>query len=963
MNFFKRIGVVAATFALLAIQAVEARQMMTYQLENGLTVILNVDPGENTVFGAVVCKTGAKNDPTDATGMSHYLEHMMFKGTQEMGSTDWEKEKPHYEAAIDLFEQLRATSDPVAKKSIIEKINEEAKASGQYAIPNEFSNLVQAIGGVNLNASTGYDLTQYYCMFPAYELSRWADLYASLFRNPVFRGFHTEVETVFEEKNMYADNPMSSLSETFLQTIFDGHPYGVPIIGTTEHLKNPSLKKMIEYYQTWYVPSNMAVVLSGNIQPDVVRPILEQTFGTWKEGTVTSAALPELSPIKGKKEVVVKKLPYKLGYWAFNSVPATHPDALAYEVLAQVLTNNNGTGMLDRLYLDGDVISVDASVFNLMEGGRFIIQAIPAFDRNQYRQLSVGETEKMIVDLLGEVKAGAFDEALVTNIKNGLYQTLELNVESASNMALMAIQRFVFGQSVEHAYDDLRAQIARVDKAKLVELANAIFTDDCIVLQNLEGHQSGEKVQKPEFAQIDLPENAISPYRKRFAQLPTVQPEEIFLDFSAEMTTKPFSDGVKLFYKQNTQNKVFSMIIRYGAGSATYPTLPQAVSLMNRAGIMGQYDAQEFKEAIADLSCNLSIHNDRDYTYVQLMGKEESLAEACLLMSRLALLPKLDKKQLDGMVGNELMSREVEKENNNALSSALREYMAYGEESAFIKRLKADELEALTVKSLTGTFIRATQHEAVIHYYGSQPIDQVFQVLKQNLAFADGLMPSTSPTQKKAVAYEENTIFLVNQPKTKQSQLYFFMDGQPYQRSQQVSLDAFNQYFGGGFNGLVLQEIREYRAMAYTAGANWSTPKKENMHVRFGGMIGTQADKALDALKVYMDLMNNMPEKPERMEDIRSFLIQTALTLKPSPRDMTWALEQYMLLGYTEDPAKMLLPEYRALTFDDVRTFYQKHVKNKPIAIGILGDKKQIDAKELKNVGKVVNLSPSRLFN
>jgi predicted Zn-dependent peptidase len=128
-------------------------------------------------------------------------------------------------------------------------------------------------------------------------------------------------------------------------------------------------------------------------------------------------------------------------------------------------------------------------------------------------------------------------------------------------------------------------------------------------------------------------------------------------------------------------------------------------------------------------------------------------------------------------------------------------------------------------------------------------------------------------------------------------------------------------------------------------------------------MIGTQADKALDALKVYMDLMNNMPEKPERMEDIRSFLIQTALTLKPSPRDMTWALEQYMLLGYTEDPAKMLLPEYRALTFDDVRTFYQKYVKNKPIAIGILGDKKQIDAKELKNVGKVVNLSPSRLFN
>jgi zinc protease len=938
-----------------------AGNITSYQLANGLTVILNEDHTQPSVFGAVLIKTGSKNDPSDVSGVSHYLEHMMFKGTQDMGTIDWNAEKPHYDAIIDLFEQLRATTDEVAKKDIYAKINQEAKAAGQFAIPNEFSNLVQGIGGTNLNAETGYDETQYFCLFPAFELRRWADLYSHLFQQPVFRGFQTEVETVFEEKNMYADDPFRSMIEEVNKTLFGNHPYSRPIIGTTENLKNPSLKQMIEYYQKWYVPSNMAVVLSGDFNPAEAKTILDENFGKWKTGTQPEVPARKIEPIKGKQEFKLKITPYKIGIWAFNGVEKGNENERALEIVASILSNSNQTGMLDKLQIDGDVASITASSEVMVEGGRFLIEAVPMFDKNQYRQLSVAETESIIFDEIDKLKKGQFDEWLLESVKQQLLQQYDLAFESPYFTASYLMDLFVQNKPVDEIYK-IKESILKVDKAKVVALANQILNENHYTYQCLEGVPTSERVKKPNFDVVDLPKNAISEYKKHFAEIPSAKVEEKFIDFSKDITQTAFAPNVKLYYKNNSLNDIFTLTIRYGTGELEIPTLKYAVPLMNRAGVLVQYEPQQFKKELARMGCTLQFYSDNSYTYADLTGNEKNLAEACKMLSKVVLLPKLDQKQMDAILGGELMNRSFEKTDNDQLSAALQQFLVFGDNSEYLKRLPETELNALTIKGLTGDFLRATQYQTDIHYCGKMPVDQLIQTLKGNLAFAEGLKQTKSPVQRPLANYSNNTVYFLNNSSSKQSNIYFFINEGAYSTENDSKLKAFNQYFDGGFNGLVLQEIREYRAMAYTATGHLTTPAKPGLMQFFNGSIGTQADKTCNAVQTYVSLLKAMPSKPERMGDIKTWLVNSSLSAKPSPRSATQVIEYWETLGYTEDPAKVLIPKYRELTFDDVQQFYKNNIEGKPYAIAIVGDKKEIDLKKLEEFGKVVNLSTSKIF-
>lgn len=171
-----------------------------YKLDNGLTVILNEDHTRTEVFGYVVCKAGSKDDPADATGMAHYMEHLLFKGTETMGTTDWEKEKPHIDSIFVLYDQLGMTEDEEARKAIQLLINEQSVFANEYAIPNELDNILKELGSTGMNANTTADRTVYFNTFPPNQIERWIEVYAHRFQNAVFRSFQAELEVVYEEK-------------------------------------------------------------------------------------------------------------------------------------------------------------------------------------------------------------------------------------------------------------------------------------------------------------------------------------------------------------------------------------------------------------------------------------------------------------------------------------------------------------------------------------------------------------------------------------------------------------------------------------------------------------------------------------------------------------------------------------------------------------------------------------------
>ncbi|MBN1767274.1 MAG: insulinase family protein [Prolixibacteraceae bacterium] len=954
-------SLIIVLFAFVQLNA-ENAQIHKYELKNGLTVYLNEDHSQPTVFGAVVVKAGAKDDPEDATGLAHYMEHVMFKGTQELGTCDWEAEKPHYERIVELYEELRNTTDEAKKAELNKEINKESLAAGKYAIPNEFSNMVQAMGGTRLNAGTGYDYTYYHNSFPSFQIQRWLDLYAHRFENPVYRGFQSELETVYEEKNMYSDNYMSNVNNDFRANIFgEGNPYGRLILGETEHLKNPSIKRIVEFYNQFYVPSNMALILSGDINIDEVKPMIEQTFGKWEatpqEGVNKE---PENVKISKSEKIKVKKTPFPLIQIGFPGAESGNKDEYVLEICNSILSNDSKTGLLDKLVLEGDLYVAVAGHSQHKFAGYSSIIAVPTFDMSQMKYVSLSVVEKMIDNEIEKLKNGTFDDWLINSIKDEMIREYKKLFESPENMGSVLVQLYSYETSLDEffKYEEL---IRSITKEQIIEVARKYFTDDRLTYLSDIGIPDKDKLEKPEYEIIDPEPGHQSEYAKHFERIPFAEVKEHFVDFENDIEETDIADKVHLYYTENPKNDVFSMTLKFGVGIGEIETLDLATQLMNTAGVMAQFTPQELKREYSKLGCAVDFSVSESYLYIELEGNEANLGKACNLLSRTFLLPQLDEKQLQSVIGGELGSRQSEKDNVNIQQAAMQYFTIYGDNSPYMKRINNSDLQALTISDLTGAFISATNYEASIHYVGKLPFEQLIETLKGNLALPANLKDSESPYVR-PLAKSEDIIYFLSNKDARQSAVFLYADGAAYNLAEEPVINAFNQYFGGGFNGLVLQELREKRSFAYNAGAYYNTPSKVGEKTFWDGSITTQSDKTIDALTEFMKLVNDMPDKPERMENIKNYLVQSAQSSRPGFRELSQTIEYWRLQGYKEDPNKQLISKYQSLEYDDIRKFYENSLSGKKITIGIVGNNKDVDQKLLKGISKVKRISSSGIF-
>ena len=474
--------------------------------------------------------------------------------------------------------------------------------------------------------------------------------------------------------------------------------------------------------------------------------------------------------------------------------------------------------------------------------------------------------------------------------------------------------------------------------------------------------KKGEKIQKPGYKPIEPPVGKQSLYAMQFKNMGIGQVEEKFIDFN-DVKVQALNDRSKLYYTPNTENNVFSLTLRYGAGEREFPKLGIAAELMNNAGVMGAYEPQQLKEELSKLNATCQVWASDDYLYIMMRGYEPTLAQACQLLSRQILMPQLDDKQLSRIKGSVLGSRQQRKDNVSTLADALSQYVRYGEKSAYIDELTDMEMLELQISELTGDINRAANYEAEIFYCGTLPFEQVTQVLSTNLPLVANERPSTSPQDKPLAPVTENTVYFLPNNDAEQAQIFFYMPMGAYDKKDDVLRDAFNQYFSGGFGGLVMNEIREKRSMAYYAGANVVTPAVPGNPTCLYGHLGTQNDKVNDAVDVFMGLVNDMPRNPGRIDNIKGYLRQEALSSHPDFRSKSQYLRSIQRMGYTGDPARENLPKIDALTFDDIVSFYTQHIQGKPYAIGIIGNPKMIDLERLEKYGKVVKLNDRKLFN
>jgi predicted Zn-dependent peptidase len=948
------------SMCLLTSQAQESPNFKKYKLDNGLTVILDRDNTQTMVYGVVAANAGSQDEKLEATGMAHYLEHMLFKGTTDLGTSDWEKEKPHIDRIYELYDKLQTVDSKEDIEQINKEINKESQEASKYEIPNEFSKLIQQMGGVGLNASTSFDVTQYHNIFPPNQLERWVDLYAHRFEHPVFRLFQTELEAVYEEKNRSEDNPNSAYQDKFLKAAFVNHPYGRPIIGFTEHLKKPWMSKMREFYETWYVPNNMVLILSGNFDMQQAEKLIEQKFGVWKSKEMPERNYPALKPFKGKEVVKVKLTPYLRGQLVYRIPAKSEKDELVMEVVSEILTNSSETGLLDKIAMDGNAMFIGAGTFNLKDGNIFSISFAPVFDINQMRQLSFKSVETLMNKELKKLKSGDYEDWLLSQVKSNMLKDYKLMLESPVQRASILLDLFIRGKEIK-SFFEFEKELALITKKEVSEMAKKYISKDYLAFYSYKGEADKEKIKKPKLDPIEPVKHEPSKYAVKFMNIPTTTAEHHFVDFDKDVQKVVFQDKVDLYYVPNKRNDVFSMDIVFHIGTQKLPKLEYSVQLMNNAGIMAQYKSVELHKEFGKIGVTYNFSVGENYTYITMKGNEDKLGEACQLLSRLMLLPKIEDKALDRIIGSEYQNRIIGATIPSIQFNALSEYIKYGDKSSYIDRISFEDLLEVSPTNLTGELNNALSYSADIHFYGKKTIQQVKEILKKNLAFGADRKAGILETRVEK-KYDKDLIYLVNNSKSKQSQIFIFVKGTPIPLEKIPYQSSFNQYFGGGFNGLMMKEIREYRSLAYSAGAYVTTPLIPSWNSNLVGVIGTQSDKTVEAVDVVEQLLKDMPEHPEWTNSVQDYLINSSYLIRPADRNLSYSVFRWRLKGYKEDPVKMHLPYYKKMKFDDITSFYENNISNKRIIIGIVGNVSKIDKKSLAKYGKVVKMNYQKLF-
>jgi len=933
----------------LVAQSASNLKVQEFTLDNGFKVYLNEDRTATTVFGAVAVNAGGKHDPADATGIAHYLEHLLFKGTTEMGTTDYAKEKPHLDSINILYDALAKATSESERNDLQLAINRHAVEAAKYGLPNEFDRLLKSIGSTGVNAWTNEEMTFYHNSFPPSQVIKWLDIFSHRFQKPVFRSFQSELEVVYEEKNRALDNMERRLGEDVERYTFKGHPYGTQdVLGTVEHLKNPSLTKMYEYFDTYYVANNMALILCGNFDSAEIIPMIKEKFGALRTGEVPEFPDYGRSTFEGKEVVKVRQTPVKVGFHAYKTVPKWHPDEAALEVADFLIFNQSETGFLNQLQLDNKLLFCGAAPLTYKDDGAEMLFFVP-----KILFQSMGGAEKLVVEQLEKLKTGAFDEAMLEAVKSEIYINFQRQLEDLEGRGAAIGWAFCYGKSWED-HLSYAEKIAAVTKADVMRVANTYFGEDHLAYFSRMGFPKKPKLEKPPYKPVVTDQKGESKYAKQFAKIEEADLQPKFLDFEKDVTRYEF-DGNQIFVTPNPTNDIFSLELKYWAGSHHIDKLDLAADVLNYAGTEN-YDLNALKQQFASLGVSYSINSSDNFFTINLSGIEANMKQAVQLVGKLLQNPRLTDQALKRVVNDMQTDRKLEENTPMQMGYAIRNYALFGDQSSFLQRPSVKEAKKQALADLQTAVQQALGYSASLHYTGKMDAGVVRNILSDALPLAK--------TEKRAEYFvrqpdkrQETTIYFLHDKKTVQSHVWFHVLGDEYEHEQLPLVNAFREYFGGGFSGIVTQEIREYRSLAYASAGFYITPTyPAGQKSALYAYLGCQGDKTNDAVQVMNDILTDLPAYPERMPSLRSNLENKTFSYYPDFREISTTIEDYELANLKADPDKMAYQEYQHLEFEDLQQFFAEKVQGRPVTITIYGDKKRIDLDKLRKIGKVIEV-------
>jgi zinc protease len=942
-------------FSLLAL-ALFAQQnnplkVETYKLKNGLSVYLNADHTMPMVHGMIMVKGGAKRDPKDATGIAHYFEHIMFKGTDEIGTINYAKEKSYLDSISVLYDVLAKTKEEKQRLEIQKEINRISVKAADYAIPNEFDKILGEMGGKGINASTGYETINYYNSFPSNQIEKWLEVYSHRFINPVFRLFQSELETVYEEKNMYADDAIGTMFEKFMQEFYKNSPYGQQtILGSTEHLKNPSLSKMAEYFNTYYVAKNMALILSGDFDPEKVKPIIEEKFGIWRSGEIPKKLVLSEPPFQGREVYKKRMTPIKVGLRGYRTIPKNHPDEIAFEVCANLLSNSSSTGLLDQLRIENKLLMAGTMNFNFEELGGTFVFFVPKIIGQ-----SLNKAEKQLAGQIDLLRTGKFDDELLQAVKTEMKKWYETQLEDMRGRTYAISNTFVYGDTWED-YLLIPAKIDKIEKSDIMRIANTYFGDNYLVFQSKMGFPKKDKLKKPPYKAVQpINSDKKSAYAQKIENMPIVEMEPKFIEFGSDVICTKITDQTEAYITPNPINKVFSIALIFGKGHYQDPLVKHAAAMFDNASPQGM-SFGDFKRKLQLLGCSFNAYSGNNTTVVNISGLDENLEASLKLLNGFFTNISLDEKHLKKLVQDNKMQVKLETKDVSTIGDAISQYALYAGNSPYLARMSEAELKKLSIGQVVSKMKEIIGYQFEVHYCGTHQANDFLEMFKKSFEIKDNLKPKSKVIELERKEYKQNTIYLIDDKKARQSHLYFMVKGGVNPEAGMVGLEAFNDYIGGNMASIIFQEIREFRSLAYGSSGRYNASYYRDKTGYFKGWLSTQSDKTVEAVEAFTGILSDMPQKPERIDAVRKSLALSINATQPGLRSKSTIVSRWKDQGYSNDPRKSRYQAYQTVEFDKILDFYHQNVKGRPWVIAIAGNLKQIDMEGLKKYGTIQEL-------
>lgn len=929
-----------------------------YTLENGLKVYMTVNKEAPRIQTYIAVRVGSKNDPAETTGLSHYLEHLMFKGTQQYGTVNYEAEKPLLDAIEAKFEEYRKTTDEEARKAIYHVIDSLSYEASAYFIPNEYDKLMGAIGANGTNAYTGNDVTCYVEDIPSNQIENWAKIQADRFQNLVIRGFHTELETVYEERNMYSAQDGSKLFEALMSSLFPSHPYGTQTtIGSQEHLKNPSIINIKNHYNQWYVPNNMAICLSGDFEPDEMVAVIEKYFGGMKPN-------PQLPVLEVKAETPLQT-PVAREIWGleaefvalgWRAPKVADKEAEGMNLLSNILYNGQA-GLVDlNLNQQQKVLSAGAFMYGLADHGMFLMEGYPKAGQ------TLDDVKDLMLEQIEKLRKGDFDESLLMASVNNYKLRMEKAMEENGSRADFYVTSFINGTDWADEVTVLD-RLSQLTKEDIVALANKYLgMDNYVVVYKREGKDPNEKkIAKPAITPIKMNRDTASVFMNEVTASVVEPIEPVFVDFKKDMSVLQAQSGIEVLYKQNTTNHLFELNYIFDMGEYQDKALGLAARYLEYLGTSAM-TPEEIQRAFYEMACGFSVTPGNERTYIRLTGLQENMPKAVALLEKLLADAQVNAEAYHNLVSNELKSRQDAKLSQSENFMRVRAYAQYGPKNPYTHILSEKELKGMNPQELVDRIHGLTSYKHRVLYYGPASQEELIALLEAEHKVPDTLkeLPvaeefryqETSETRIYVAPYVAQQVYV--------SQISNRNDAFDAALVPQVNL--YNEYFNGNMGSIVFQEMRESRGLAYGAGAGFYAPSYRKYPFTYSAYISTQTDKLMDAVRAFDEIINDMPQSEAAFALAKSGSIDRLRTERVNKSAVLWDYIENQDMGLNEDLDKVYYDFLQTSTISDVVKFQQEWVKGRTYHFGILGDKKHLDMKSLKQMGEVFELTTEDIF-